>query len=351
MKHSFLALSALFAASLSTFAQQLVFDDFDRPNSTNLGPDWIEQNGNLAIEGNRGKGTQFLANDTWMSHTSFSQSYTDAKARVEFVAPGGELAGSVGVVLGLNSSTWEGTAVRIQDNDLDGLFDRVFFEAAVNAGAWYVGGAPVLFDLPTPLASGQLTAWITDGGDTAVARIEDSAGNLIDVYTASGILSSPFAPTGTEVGVWVRSRALFDDFYALEHRALDGYPASISLATGGVQTLDVSLGAARAGDFYFVLGSFTGTSPGLPLAGGLLLPLNFDSLTQQTIASPNIAPYLDSFGVLDSVGHARARLSLAPGLNPSFAGLTLNHSVVSFQLGGGVNFTAVTNPASVDLLP
>ena len=109
-----LAFSFPCALAGAPFAQQIVFDDFDRPASTDLGPDWVEENGDLVIQDLKGKGNLFLANDTWMSHTVFSQTYTNAKARVEFQAPGGELAGGVGVALGADPATWAAVAILLQ---------------------------------------------------------------------------------------------------------------------------------------------------------------------------------------------------------------------------------------------
>ena len=39
-------------------------------------------------------------------------------------------------------------------------------------------------------ANGQLTVWAQDGGDLAVARVEDASGNLLGTYTASGIAAA-----------------------------------------------------------------------------------------------------------------------------------------------------------------
>ena len=57
--------------------------------------------------------------------------------------------------------------------------------------------------------------------------------------------------------------------------ALSGDVSAISLSSGGQQILTLEGGTARAGWFYFMFGSVTGTSPGIDLAG-VILPLNFD---------------------------------------------------------------------------
>jgi hypothetical protein len=343
------SLSALALAG-APLAQQVVFDDFNRPDSTSMGPDWTEQNGNFEIQSNQGRGVNPDANDTWMSHNSFSQTYTNAKARVEFSPPPVGYAGGVGLVIGLDTSSWSGVAILLQDNNFNGQFERIFFNAAINAGAWFVGGSPVVHDLPTEISSGEITAWVQDGGDVAVLRVEDASGNLIGVYTASGIVGSPFAPTGAgnvSAGVWVRHTPFFDDFYALEHRALDAYPPAVSMSAGGEQTL----GSARAGDIYLVLGSATGTGP-FPVDAELL-PLTFDAYLLLTITKANTPPYGNTFGTLDSIGHARARITIPSGsdvTNPGLVGQTLNHAAIAFD---PVSFTAsaVTNDTQLTLAP
>ncbi|MEM7308685.1 MAG: hypothetical protein AAF682_18525 [Planctomycetota bacterium] len=350
MKAPLSTLLLLLGSAPTAFAQALVFDDFNRPDSTDLGPDWSEVNGDFVLLSGRCKGNVPFANDTWMHHTGFAQPYTASKARIEFARDAGDGFFGSGLVVGLDPSSWSGVAVMLQDNDLDGLFDRLFFHAAINAGAWFSQPTPVFHDLPTQLVSGQLTVWVQDGGDVALARIEDSAGNLIGTYSAAGIVGTPFAPTGTAAGVWARSRPFFDDFYALERRALDAYPAALSVSGGGEQTLDLTFESAHAGELYFVVSSQTAASPGTPIGGGVLLPLVIDPITLWVLGHPNTAPYEDNFGTLDTFGHARARLRLLAGSSPSFVGLTLHHAGVALD---PVSFapTAATNSAPVDLLP
>jgi hypothetical protein len=195
-----------------------------------------------------------------------------------------------------------------------------------------------------------LTVWAQDGGDLAVARVEDAAGNLVGTYTASGIVGTPFAPNGNDVGVWSRSRPFYDDFHALERRALDAYPTSISVSAGGEQTLDITLESGHAGDLYFVGGSGSTSSPGLPIGAGFFVPLAVDPIMNWMLGHPKTPPYHDTFGTLDGIGHARARLALPAGSSPSFAGVTIHHAAVALN---PVTFvpTGVTNAASVDLIP
>jgi hypothetical protein len=66
----------------------------------------------------------------------------------------------------------------------------------------------------------------------------------------------------------------------------------------------ISAGPANAGRHYVMLGSLTGTSPGLALPGGLTLPLTEDRYLQYTQHVPNSPILSNSTGVLDASGHA-----------------------------------------------
>ena len=351
MKFSTTLISAALLAGLSTTAsaQLLVQDDFSLPDGTNVGFNWVEANNDLEIVNQAVRGKFAFANDTWMYHATFAQPHATSKAVIDFGATAGDSFFGSGVVIGLDHNTWGGTAVRVTDNDLDGKFDRIFFMAAINAGAWYTQSTPIWYDLPVQVTAGNLTVWAEPSDDMVVARVEDASGNLIGTYTASGIAASPFAPTGTDVGIWISSRATADNFFAMEHRTLDAYPADISLAAGGKQTMDLSFGTAHAGELYLMLASASGTAPGTPLGGGLVLPLNADALTTWTFLNINHAPYATTLGTLDAQGHARTGLALPPGILPGLAGLTINHAVISLDLGGIP--TSVSNAAALNLQP
>jgi hypothetical protein len=97
-------------------------------------------------------------------------------------------------------------------------------------------------------------------------------------------------------------------------------PESISLSNGGAQSLILDAGPANGLQLYWVLGSATGTSPGLPP-----LPLNFDSYFLFTLQFPNTL-IQSSLSFTDAEGRATAGLGLPPGLDPGLAGVVLNHA-------------------------
>ena len=179
-------------------AAQSASDDFNRPNSTNLGPDWVEVmfQGEFEIENNQLKSANQFGFG-WMHHATMTGNYADSTCSMDFVVNGfgGD---SFSLVAGLDPNTWGGVEVKLQDNDGDGLVDRLFFNAAINAGNW--NGSPLNHDLLTPLAAGRMTLSFTNNGDTAVVDIEDLNGN-VETFTGSGINSFQFPITGTNFGI------------------------------------------------------------------------------------------------------------------------------------------------------
>lgn len=127
-------------------------------------------------------------------------------------------------------------------------------------------------------------------------------------------------------------------FFDLEYPAkltMTADRAGISAGSGGTIGLTLDKGSAHAGDVYLVLGSVSGSVPGIPLPGNKVLPLNPDPLFDAMLALPG-APgvFPGSVGKLDSSGKASAKVILPAGLlTPLF--------------GGALRFAAVVFPPSV----
>lgn len=108
----------------------------------------------------------------------------------------------------------------------------------------------------------------------------------------------------------------------------------------------LNLGAAGAGRPYQVLGSASGTSPGTPWSGGLVLPLNWDRLLFFTLGYPNSRFFHDSIGWLDSAGRAEPLLDFP---TVAFAAFIGGHFDFCGVLAGTPDqFTAVTG---FDIVP
>ncbi|MEM7307784.1 MAG: VCBS repeat-containing protein [Planctomycetota bacterium] len=125
--------------------------------------------------------------------------------------------------------------------------------------------------------------------------------------------------------------------------------ASISLVAGGSQGWTLDAGEEHAGELYLVLGTFSGTSPGLPV-GGLTIPLNVDGWFQVTANQPGQPPLAGTLGFLDAAGEGAAALALPAGTEPGLAGLLLHHALVTVDPLAGA-LTSAGTPVPLRLVP
>lgn len=146
----------------------------------------------------------------------------------------------------------------------------------------------------------------------------------------------------TSVGIYVETPSC----------RLEADTLSVSLSAGGTQDLTVSAGPAFAGQFYWLVGSASGTSPGLVL-DGQVLPLNPDAWMIQSLSLANTPLLPNSLGSLDANGQAFGPALVVPvGSAPGLAGATLHHAAAIFTIGGGgATVTLTTNAQPITLLP
>jgi len=98
----------------------------------------------------------------------------------------------------------------------------------------------------------------------------------------------------------------------------------ISATTGGSVQFKLSPGVSYSGKIYLMLGSVTGTSPGTPVKGGAVMPINFDLFTNLVLAYLN-TPLFDKFtGIVDATGQASATFTAGSPLPPNAIGLKMN---------------------------
>jgi hypothetical protein len=124
---------------------------------------------------------------------------------------------------------------------------------------------------------------------------------------------------------------------------------TISVSAGGTQTMTLNAGAAFGNGFYFLLGSLTGSTPGLAY-GGLPVPLNLDNYFMMTLTNPNTGPFTNNLGFLDAGGSQLVQFTLGAGSDPSLAGLNLTHCFLVLD-SQTVQPLLVSNTSTLSLVP
>ena len=122
----------------------------------------------------------------------------------------------------------------------------------------------------------------------------------------------------------------------------------LSVSAGGTQTMKLRE-PGSAGQTYWLVGSGSGTAPGLPV-GAVTLPLNFDAYMTWTINHPNSAILGGSLGTLDGAGEATATLNVPPGAPISGLPVDLNHAFLVVNLATA-SASFASNASVVRLVP
>ncbi|MEM7200077.1 MAG: aryl-sulfate sulfotransferase [Planctomycetota bacterium] len=118
-------------------------------------------------------------------------------------------------------------------------------------------------------------------------------------------------PSGTEVWRHSLGTIVFHAHYV--ERTLWSDKASISASAGGTLGFDLVAGSELASAAYLLLGSASGTEPGVLLHGNNL-PLNPDSVTLITLANAGQTPLLQTVGSLDALGRGSGSFSMPAGV-------------------------------------
>ena len=116
----------------------------------------------------------------------------------------------------------------------------------------------------------------------------------------------------------------------------------ISAASGGTVDLFLEIGPNHQNSGYRLLGSFTGTEPGIDFPSGVHLPLNFDAFTVLTLFHANSATFQNFRGTLDQDGRAVATLDTGGPIDPGLAGLELDFAALLDNAGVLVHASSPT---------
>lgn len=125
---------------------------------------------------------------------------------------------------------------------------------------------------------------------------------------------------------------------------------TLSLSAGGTARFGLFPPAGQGGQLHFLLGSASGSTPGVPI-DSVLVPLVFDVYTSLTLNGANQPPLVGGLGFYDALGTGRAEFTLPPGALPSLAGITLTHAYVGVTLAPVPVVSYVSNTVELLLVP
>ncbi len=135
-------------------------------------------------------------------------------------------------------------------------------------------------------------------------------------------------------------RSYFDELF------LEASTSTLSASVGGNLDLALKGGLGNANRNYVLVGSGSGTTPGMPLPGGLVtLPLNRDSLTTRSFRQAGSAVFANFQGALDSSGRANAQFNMPP-ISSSLVGTELHFA---FGLSSPWDFVSQPVMATITL--
>jgi len=137
-----------------------------------------------------------------------------------------------------------------------------------------------------------------------------------------------------------------DGFVAmLSAMTLSSDTYTIPIRTGGSCFLTLTAGSKNASRNYCILGSLSGTSPGIPLPGGQAsLPLGWDALTLIVLLNLNTPAFVDFWGVLNDNGYAQACFNAEAPLPSGLLGAEMHFAYTLYP-----PFDYVSNPVSISI--
>ena len=225
---------------------------------------------------------------------------------------------------------------------LDPQPDAGLYTAATSGNRILVGAGS--FADPAHSGAAYLFELQGDGTWTQTAKLQSSESSAGDRFGFPVALWHDSASVGGQLNHTNKVDWLFD----LE--PLSSAVDEISVASGGAQPFELDAGHLHAGQPYLLLGSVSGSSPGVSIGAGFQLPLNPDAYFQWTLLHPNTPPLSSSAGLLSLHGGSGASVLSVPSGVPALAGLTIWHAFLAQDIvTGQVSF--VSNAAELTLVP
>jgi hypothetical protein len=223
----------------------------------------------------------------------------------------------------LNGLAFDGTAMYA----IDGMSNTLGTIDLATGGYTQIGN--------TQYTIGQKGGLAFDPSDgTLYASFSDGGFYTIDKFTG---LASPRGTTLATNGLAFERAA----------KSLTASVATISAATGGAADFTLAAGPGNANRTYLLLGSITGTVPGTPLPGGMvILPLNWDIYTNFVFSMINTPIFAKFLGKLKMNGVAFARFDTLGPLPSAMIGVTMSYA---YAVNNPWNYAS--NAVSITIVP
>jgi hypothetical protein len=188
----FIGISLILLSGVSVFAFS---DDFNRSDSTNLGPNWTQQVGSIGISGNQASSS--AGGDNYATVNGFSGNYLSTKITMDVFDQNTGLAYDA-LVFGI-AGTSQSIFVKVQDQGGSGNFNYYAFYYGNNGGGAFTS-------LNTPFQSGRLTVWASDLDTIWLGIDSNFDGTYEQTYSNTG-WSSKTLGTGIGLGMYGNVRA------------------------------------------------------------------------------------------------------------------------------------------------
>jgi hypothetical protein len=208
-------------------------------------------------------------------------------------------------------------------------------EAMVNGAPKTIVVTGAMLGFPAATSGTYSGAFATDALNGLVTGFPGFPSSILDIH----LYADP--------GGGIHGAILAGKVTVVANSSLTADVPSISLTTGGIQSLGLNAGPAHAGATYLLLGSISGTQPGIAVPGGAL-PLQPDPWFFWTLSNPNSVVLQNSFGALDGAGSAQASFLVPPATAPGLVGLVFHHAYVVLD-GAGQKIVQASIPVGLEL--
>jgi hypothetical protein len=213
-------------------AAQSFADNFNRADSTDLGPDWQNVSGVATrVISNRAANIAGSGNNlSLLTPANFSATYTDTTVEADLFHDGSTTLGFVALAFGHNGLTGAGNGLYIKVQAQTGSqYSHVGFYTGVgNSSTAPWTDPPIFFTLNAPFSSAHMTVWASDATTINLGLDTDFNGTDDQVYTRHLNLAN--MTFGTRAGIGIFGPSATADNFLVTGGAAVPEPTTVALA-------------------------------------------------------------------------------------------------------------------------